>query len=252
MGLPPGPYLLFACSSRFIAEDETQFVREWVERLRAAADPRLRELGVLVRPHPQTHATGDTSGAPGSTLSRSGRGPAPHRRTRPLGAPTSTRSSIRPASSGSTRAHSSRRRSSSDRLHARVRRFSLDEDGTLHFAHLTGDDGEDRWLSRRPWTSTSRTRRDAEPARSPRCTDRGASSSRSSGPTASTCLAARGRRRRRGGRGSGCSSTPRTTTLRLVRTRSTVRADPGADRRGGSITSAHRPGRLGGELQKPR
>jgi hypothetical protein len=53
VGLPAGPFLLFACSSRFIAEDETHFVREWVERLRSSEDERLRELGVLVRPHPQ-------------------------------------------------------------------------------------------------------------------------------------------------------------------------------------------------------
>lgn len=53
VGLPPGPFVLFACSSRFIAEDETRFVRDWVDRLRAAPDPILRDLGVLVRPHPQ-------------------------------------------------------------------------------------------------------------------------------------------------------------------------------------------------------
>jgi len=53
VGLPSGPFILFACSSRFIAEDETRFVRDWVGRLRASPDPILRELGVLVRPHPQ-------------------------------------------------------------------------------------------------------------------------------------------------------------------------------------------------------
>ena len=53
VGLPPGPFFLFACSSRFIAEDETRFVTEWVRRLRASDDPMLRDVSVLVRPHPQ-------------------------------------------------------------------------------------------------------------------------------------------------------------------------------------------------------
>ena len=53
VGLSPGPFVLFACSSRFIAADETPFVRDWVGRLRASSDPTLRDLGVLVRPHPQ-------------------------------------------------------------------------------------------------------------------------------------------------------------------------------------------------------
>jgi hypothetical protein len=50
---PDRPYLLFVGSSRFIAPDESMFVREWVRGLREqSADSRLREAGVLVRPHP--------------------------------------------------------------------------------------------------------------------------------------------------------------------------------------------------------
>jgi len=48
------PFLLYLCSSPFIAPDEVGFVREWVRRLRE--DPVLGEFGVLVRPHPQNAA----------------------------------------------------------------------------------------------------------------------------------------------------------------------------------------------------
>jgi len=54
-GLPDErPFVLFTGSSVFIArsEHEVPFVRRWVEGLRAAADPRLRDIAVLVRPHP--------------------------------------------------------------------------------------------------------------------------------------------------------------------------------------------------------
>jgi hypothetical protein len=53
VGLPDGPYLLYLCSSSFIAPDEVGFVREWVERLRSADDAHVRSCSVLVRPHPQ-------------------------------------------------------------------------------------------------------------------------------------------------------------------------------------------------------
>jgi len=47
------PYVLYLCSSPFIAPDESGFVRDWITELRGAPDGRLRGLGVLVRPHPQ-------------------------------------------------------------------------------------------------------------------------------------------------------------------------------------------------------
>jgi FkbM family methyltransferase len=46
------PYLLYLCSSRFVAPDEVPFVRRWVEELRRSTGT-VREAGVLVRPHPQ-------------------------------------------------------------------------------------------------------------------------------------------------------------------------------------------------------
>jgi hypothetical protein len=48
------PFVLYVCSSGFIAgDDEVAFVREWARRLRAMGGPELQTLGVLVRPHPQ-------------------------------------------------------------------------------------------------------------------------------------------------------------------------------------------------------
>jgi hypothetical protein len=55
VGLPDErPFVLFTGSSVFIArsEHEVPFVREWVQGLRASADPLLRDAAVLVRPHP--------------------------------------------------------------------------------------------------------------------------------------------------------------------------------------------------------
>ena len=54
VGLPSErPFLLYLCSSPFIAPDEAGFVRGWLGQLRDSDDASLREVGVLVRPHPQ-------------------------------------------------------------------------------------------------------------------------------------------------------------------------------------------------------
>jgi hypothetical protein len=52
IGLPQGDYLLYVCSSSFIAPNEVDFVREWLGGVRAGDDV-LASIGVLVRPHPQ-------------------------------------------------------------------------------------------------------------------------------------------------------------------------------------------------------
>ena len=55
VGLPDTrPFLLFTGSSSFISESsaEVAFVRRWLEALRDGADPALRAINVLVRPHP--------------------------------------------------------------------------------------------------------------------------------------------------------------------------------------------------------
>jgi hypothetical protein len=45
--------LLYLCSSPFIAPHEVGFVRSWISAIRGSADARLREVSLLVRPHPQ-------------------------------------------------------------------------------------------------------------------------------------------------------------------------------------------------------
>jgi hypothetical protein len=53
VGLPPEkPFFLYLCSSTFIAKEEAAFVARWIEALRAAPDPRVRDAGILIRPHP--------------------------------------------------------------------------------------------------------------------------------------------------------------------------------------------------------
>lgn len=50
---PERPYLLYLCSSGFVAPDEVASVSRWIESLRSSADELLRGAGVLVRPHPK-------------------------------------------------------------------------------------------------------------------------------------------------------------------------------------------------------
>jgi len=62
-GLPDSePFVLFTGSSSFISESsaEVAFVRRWIAALRASRHPELREINVLVRPHPYNfHRWGD-------------------------------------------------------------------------------------------------------------------------------------------------------------------------------------------------
>ena len=53
---PDRPYVLYLCSSPFIAPNEVDFVRRWGRAVRAASSAELREIGLLVRPHPQNAA----------------------------------------------------------------------------------------------------------------------------------------------------------------------------------------------------
>lgn len=50
---PPRDYLLYVCSSPFIAPVETGFVRRWALALRSSRHQSLRDIGLLIRPHPQ-------------------------------------------------------------------------------------------------------------------------------------------------------------------------------------------------------
>lgn len=49
---PERPVVLYMCSSGFIGGHEADHVKAWIERLRASGDPELRNVGVLIRPHP--------------------------------------------------------------------------------------------------------------------------------------------------------------------------------------------------------
>jgi hypothetical protein len=56
MGLDPvRPFILYVCSamSPVPTPVEPQFVKEWVTALRRSVDPKLRDVGVLIRPHPE-------------------------------------------------------------------------------------------------------------------------------------------------------------------------------------------------------
>ena len=46
------PFVLYTCSSAFVAPREVEFIRQWIGALRGAPDESVRRLGVLVRPHP--------------------------------------------------------------------------------------------------------------------------------------------------------------------------------------------------------
>jgi hypothetical protein len=52
VGLGPRPFVLYLCSSPFIAPNEVAFVRRWLRAVRR----RLPHVGALVRPHPQNGA----------------------------------------------------------------------------------------------------------------------------------------------------------------------------------------------------
>lgn len=57
VGLDPGrPHVVYVCSSAFIAGDEIPFVERWLTSLRSSREPDLRDVGVIVRPHPQNPA----------------------------------------------------------------------------------------------------------------------------------------------------------------------------------------------------
>jgi hypothetical protein len=54
VGLEPvADYLLYVCSSTFIAPDEVSYVRRWLKSLRESGFSELEQIGVVVRPHPQ-------------------------------------------------------------------------------------------------------------------------------------------------------------------------------------------------------
>jgi len=64
VGLPADrPFVLYVCSSGFIAPDEAAWIPDWLEAVRESRNPELAELAVLIRPHPQHRLLGDGSSA---------------------------------------------------------------------------------------------------------------------------------------------------------------------------------------------
>jgi hypothetical protein len=54
LGLPPDrPFLLYVCSSGFIAPDEAKWIPRWLSTIRESGLPELADVPVLIRPHPQ-------------------------------------------------------------------------------------------------------------------------------------------------------------------------------------------------------
>ncbi len=50
---PDRPFVLYVCSSLFRhTASEPAFAERWIQAVRASADPRLQDIGILVRPHP--------------------------------------------------------------------------------------------------------------------------------------------------------------------------------------------------------
>jgi hypothetical protein len=57
LGLAPEhPILLYVCSVMTPDPRESRFVTRWIEEIRRSPDPRLRQAGILVRPHPERRA----------------------------------------------------------------------------------------------------------------------------------------------------------------------------------------------------
>ena len=50
---PEHPILLYVCSVMTPDPHESRFVVQWVDQIRRSAHPRLRQAGILVRPHPE-------------------------------------------------------------------------------------------------------------------------------------------------------------------------------------------------------
>ena len=50
---PEKPFMLYLCSSNFMAPNETRFVTRWIETIRGSKNPEISRLGILIRPYPE-------------------------------------------------------------------------------------------------------------------------------------------------------------------------------------------------------
>ena len=98
MGLPPDkPHILFVGSSllTLAEDDEEKFCRRWLSALRNCSDPKLRDISVVVRPHPRTGILWKRSDPPSSETCTSGAARCLFRCSRKI-APSTTTASITP------------------------------------------------------------------------------------------------------------------------------------------------------------
>jgi hypothetical protein len=68
---PERPFLLYVCSSPFVAPREVEFVLRWIAGIRSADDALVSTCGILVRPHPVHYKQWrgvDLSGCPATAL----------------------------------------------------------------------------------------------------------------------------------------------------------------------------------------
>jgi hypothetical protein len=64
VGLPADrPFVLYVCSSGFIAPEEVAWIPRWIAGVRKSGAPGLAELPVLIRPHPQNRLLDDSPAA---------------------------------------------------------------------------------------------------------------------------------------------------------------------------------------------
>ena len=213
------PFVLYVCSSGFVARDEVAFVRRWLAALRARGNRRQASSSGPIRGTPRSGR------AWSSTTPRrsSGRSWARSRSRASRGSTTSTRSTTRPRWSGSTRARRSRAPSSA----ARCTRSSPTSSRRPSRGRCTSS------TSRTVISGLSRAdaRRAPRPARGVAAGQGGRRAERA--VPARVRPAARARRRgdagrRRGDRGgSGAGPAPGRRTARpAVRRRSPARVDP--------------------------
>lgn len=67
-GLDPSrPFVLYLCSSHFVAPEEVAFVKRWAQAVRGAQDAALSGCGILVRPHPANSEQWEQAGLDGIT-----------------------------------------------------------------------------------------------------------------------------------------------------------------------------------------
>ncbi len=50
---PERPFVLYMCSSNFMAPNETTMATRWIEAVRNSGNPKVANLGILIRPYPE-------------------------------------------------------------------------------------------------------------------------------------------------------------------------------------------------------